>query len=191
MSVQIAVVYHSGYGHTAKVAETIVEAATSAGAKAELIKADTITDAEWDILDQSQAIIFGAPTYMGSVSGPFKVFMDATSKKWIGRDWKDKIAGGFTNSGSYSGDKFNSLQQLITLAMQHAMVWVGQAELPPTFDAGEMPDPDKINRLGSFGGLMTQSNHKQGADATPGAGDLETAKIFARRIVAITERHFG
>lgn len=189
--VHVAVVYHSGYGHTAKVAETLADAAKAAGATVDLIKADAITDAEWDALDKANAIIFGAPTYMGSLSGPFKIFMDATSKKWGDRKWKDKIAGGFTNSGSYSGDKFNSLQQLITLAMQHAMIWVGQAVLPPTFDAGEMPDIDKINRLGSFGGLMTQSNHKQGADVAPGKGDLETAKIYARRIVDIAKRFVG
>ena len=57
------------------------------------------------ILDAADAIIFGAPTYTSSISGPFKVFMDATSKKWFAHAWKDKIAAGFTNSGSHSGDK--------------------------------------------------------------------------------------
>lgn len=186
MTKKIAIVYHSGYGHTVKVAEAIAEGAKNAGASVKVIKADTITDAEWNDLDASDAIVFGAPTYMGSVSGPFKVFMDATSKKWAELKWKDKVAAGFTNSASYSGDKQGSIQQLFTLAMQHRMIWVGQGEDAPTFDANDLPDQDKINRLGSWTGLMTQANHKSPAEAAPGPGDLETAKRFGKRIAAIT-----
>lgn len=184
-SQSIAIVYHSGYGHTAKVAEAIAEGAKAANGHVQLIKADTITDAEWDSLDAADAIIFGAPTYMGSLSGPFKVFMDATSRKWGEQKWQNKIAAGFTNSASYSGDKTGSLQQLVTLAMQHGMIWVGQAERAPQFGEGEMPDADKINRLGSWTGLMTQSNHAASADIVPGPGDLETARRFGTRITHI------
>lgn len=184
----IAIVYHSGYGHTAKVAETIADGVTTAGATATLIQADTITDAQWDTLDAADAIIFGAPTYMGGLSGPFKVFIDATSRKWGDQKWQNKIAAGFTNSASYSGDKSGSLQQLVTLAMQHGMIWVGQAERAPQFGADEMPDLDKINRLGSWTGLMTQSNHAAPADVVPGPGDLETARRFGHRIVTIARQ---
>lgn len=188
MTVSISVVYHSGFGHTAKVAEAIVAGAKSNGVHVDLINVETITDAEWDKLDQANAIIFGAPTYMGSVSAQFKTFMDASSKKWADGKWKDKIAAGFTNSASYSGDKQVALQQLITFAMQHRMVWVGQGELPPMFAENDMPDADKINRLGSFSGLMTQSNHLVSADIVPGKGDLETSRIFGARIADIASR---
>ncbi len=40
---------------------------------------------------------------MGSVSGPFKTFMDASSRVWLEQKWKDKLAAGFTISGSFSG----------------------------------------------------------------------------------------
>ncbi|HEY1095829.1 MAG TPA: flavodoxin family protein [Alphaproteobacteria bacterium] len=188
MTQSIAIVYHSGYGHTGKVAEAVAEGAKQQGATVTLIKADTIADADWDTLDKADAIIFGAPTYMGSLSGPFKIFMDATSRKWGEQKWKDKIAGGFTNSASYSGDKLNSLQQLVTLAMQHGMIWVGQAERAPQFEDGGMPTQDILNRLGSWTGLMTQANHKQGADTAPGEGDIETAKRFGQRIAEMTTR---
>ena len=184
MTTQIAIVYHSGYGHTAKVAEAVAAGAKQDNTQVHVLKAESLSEADWDILDKSHAIIFGAPTYMGSVSGPFKVFMDATSSKWGDRKWKDKIAAGFTNSASYSGDKQGSLQQLFTLAMQHGMVWVGQSEMPPQFNGDDMPTHDKINRLGSFSGLMTQSNHTSPPETAPGPGDLETAKIFGQRIAA-------
>jgi NAD(P)H dehydrogenase (quinone) len=187
MTSSIAIVYHSGYGHTEKVAQAVADGVTQHKANPTLIKADSITDAQWDVLDQADAIIFGAPTYMGSVSGPFKVFMDQTSRKWGEQKWKDKIAAGFTNSASYSGDKLNSLQQLVTLAMQHGMIWVGQAERAPQFGANDMPDAERINRLGSWTGLMTQSNHSNGPDIAPEKGDLETARLFGQRIATITE----
>jgi NAD(P)H dehydrogenase (quinone) len=170
------------------VAQSIAAGATAPHTTASLIKADAITDEQWIILDDADAIIFGAPTYMGSVSGPFKIFMDNTSRKWGEQKWKDKIAAGFTNSASYSGDKLNSLQQLVTLAMQHGMIWVGQAERAPQFGENEMPEQDVINRLGSWTGLMTQANHSNSAELSPSKGDLETAHRFGQRVVAITEK---
>src|SRR3546814_7111133 len=39
-------------------------------------------EARIEELNAADAIVFGTPTYMGGVSGPFKTFMDATSKVW-------------------------------------------------------------------------------------------------------------
>ncbi len=188
MSVVVSIVYHSGYGHTAKVAEAVAAGAAIEGVTVNLLKADGLSDADWATLDGSHAIIMGAPTYMGGVSAQFKTFIDATSKRWFTQAWKDKIAAGFTNSGNYSGDKLASLQQLMLLGMQHGMIWVGQAEMSPTFAEGEMPSFDMINRLGSNSGLMTQSNQKSGPDIAPPAGDLETAKRFGKRVAEVTKR---
>lgn len=189
MTVNVSVVYHSGYGHTAKVAEAISKGVKSAGANVSLIEITSMNDEKWLTLDNSQAIIFGAPTYMGSVSGSFKMFMDATSKQWMEKKWKDKIAAGFTNSGSYSGDKLASIQQIFHLAMQHSMIWVGQAESAPMLGDNELPQLDAINRIGSWSGLMTQANQKSGADISPPKGDLDTAELFGQRIVAICNRY--
>jgi len=191
MSKVISVVYHSGYGHTAKVAEAVASGAKVDGVTVNLLKADALSDADWATLDASHAIIFGAPTYMGGVSAQFKTFIDATSKRWFTLAWKDKIAAGFTNSGSYSGDKLSSLQQLMILAMQHGMIWVGQAESAPQLGGTEVPSLDAINRVGSFSGLMTQANAKSPADIMPPAGDLETARRFGKRVAETTKRFAG
>lgn len=68
------------------------------------------------------------------------------------------------------------------------MIWVGLGELPPSFEGLEVPSVETINRVGSFSGLMTQSNHKSGPDIAPPKGDLETAKIFGKRVAVIAER---
>ena len=85
------VVYHSGYGHTQRVAQFVAE-----GADAQLIAIDAdgnLTDAQWADVDAADAIIMGSPTYMGMVSWQFKKFADATSKRWFSSAWKDKVAG--------------------------------------------------------------------------------------------------
>lgn len=149
---QIAIVYHSGYGHTQKQAEAVAAGAASVtGVKAILIP---VAEAETRVaeLTAADAIIFGAPTYMGSVSGPFKTWMDTTSKVW--GQWNGKLAAGFTNSASQSGDKLNSLVQLAIFAAQHGMIWVSLGLMPGNNNSkGSVND---LNRLGSFLGAMAQ-----------------------------------
>jgi multimeric flavodoxin WrbA len=120
---------------------------------------------------------------MGTVSGQFKMFMDKTSGRWFDRKWQDKISGGFTNSGSLSGDKLGTLSALSLFAAQHGMIWVGPAEICSTFD----PQPSDINRLGSQLGIMAQCNPYAPAEESPPAGDKETARLFGIRIAKITK----
>ena len=105
--INIAIVYHSGFGHTKVVAEHVAKGAASiAGTTANLFKAEDLASPDsgpWEELARADAIIFGAPTYMGSASAPMKQFLDASSKVWFTQGWKDKIAAGFTNSAAWSG----------------------------------------------------------------------------------------
>lgn len=185
----IAIVYHSGYGHTAVLAEAVRQGVTEvAGAEALCLKAE---DAEknLDVLAGAKAIIFGAPTYMGSLSAPFKAFMDATSRLWMRQEWKDKLAAGFTNSASQSGDKLQSLMQLAIFAMQHGMIWVGLGLMPGNNTS--TASPDDRNRLGSYLGAMAQSNADQGPEVVPPRSDRETARYLGRRVAEIAARFTG
>lgn len=127
-------------------------------------------------------LFFGAPTYMGSLSGPFKMFIDTTSKIFFEQKWKNKVAGDFTNSGGLSGDKLSSILELVVLAGQHGMIWVSPGILSESPYA-----PENINRLGSYLGVMAQSN--QGApETTTASGDIKTAALYGRHIAKITEK---
>jgi NAD(P)H dehydrogenase (quinone) len=180
----VAVVYHSGYGHTKKVAESLLAGAVSvADVDAQLVNVDQLSDDTWALLAKADAIVFGAPTYMGGPSAGFKAFADASSKVWFTQGWKDKIAGGFTNSMSMSGDKSSTLYYFVTLAMQHHMVWVGTG-LPPTQKPGDI---NEINRIGSSIGVMTQSDNAP-PDVTPPASDLETARLYGARIAGFAAK---
>ena len=134
-------------------------------------------------MQDAEAIIFGTPTYMDGVSAPFKAFMDASSKVWATQDWKDKIAAGFTHSASQGGDKFNTVTQLFTFAMQHGMIWTGLGLLPGNnASKGSVND---LNRLGSSTGALTQSNADQGAEAIIDS-ELRTAEHLGKRVALVT-----
>ena len=179
---KVAVVYFSGYGHTKRVAEAVAE-----GAKASLIAIDAegnIPEAAWDELNAADAIIFGAPTYMGGAPWQFKKFADATSKPWFTRQWQDKIFGGFVNSASLNGDKAQTLSWLQTLANQHGGIWVSLGIAPSSTLAASDAD---LNRLGGSAGPLISSPADADASAIA-AGSIETAKQYGARVAAIADR---
>jgi NAD(P)H dehydrogenase (quinone) len=181
---KVAVVYHSGYGHTQRMAEAV-----ALGAAATLVPIDAegnLPENGWETLAASDAIIMGSPTYMGSVSWQFKKFADASSKPWFSQQWKDKVFAGFTNSASMNGDKLSTLHYLFTLAMQHSGIWAGTG-MPSNTKLAQRND---MNYLGSFCGAMAQSP----SDSAPLEmlpGDLETAKVFGQRVAEIAGKFKG
>ncbi|AKH20877.1 flavodoxin family protein [Sedimenticola thiotaurini] len=185
-NVKIAVVYHSGYGHTKVLAEAVAAGVREIHGDVTLIAVDDPDQIDWDRLADADGIIFGTPTYMGSVSAPFKAFMDASSKVWAEQGWKDKLAAGFTNSASYSGDKLNTLQQLSVFAAQHGMVWVSLGLLPG--NNSTQGSPDDLNRVGSYLGVMAQSNADQGPEIVPPQSDRDTAQHLGRRVAQAARR---
>ena len=187
---KIAIIYHSTYGHTKLQAEAVLRGAQSMpNITAQLYTAEEATNS-LDELDSADAIILGCPTYMGSMSAGMKVFIEASSKKWFTLAWKNKIAGAFTNSSSFSGDKLNTLVGLVINAMQHGMIFVGLGMLPSANKPEEMsqnagPGPSAHNRVGSFIGPMAASFQVNPPEA-PCQGDIETAELYGRRVAEIT-----
>lgn len=186
----VAIVYHSGYGHTARQAEHVKAGAASVSGTEVLFHpvADFEGDgaeAAWADLDRADAIIFGAPTYMGSYSGAMKSFIDATSKAWMQQKWADKLAAGFTNSGSQHGDKLNTLMSFALLAAQHGMVWVNLNLMAG--NNSTKGSVDDLNRIGSFLGAMSQAPVDAGAEAMIDS-DLKTAEHLGRRVAEVAQR---
>ena len=175
---RIAVVFHSGYGHTLRLAQAVAD-----GAGAELLAVDAegnLPEGGWDSLNAADAIIMGSPTYMGTVSWQFKKFADASSKVWFTQGWKDKLAAGFTNSATLNGDKFNTLTYLVTLSQQHSMFWVGSGMQAPN---AKKHGRDDVNHLGGYTGLITATPSDASAEEMV-PGDLATAKAFGQRVKA-------
>lgn len=182
MSANIVIVYHSGYGHTTKIAEAV-----AFGSGGELLAIDAegnLPDGGWEQLAAADTIIFGSPTYMGNVSWQFKRFADASSAVWFKQGWKDKLGAAFTNSASVNGDKQTTLYTLFTLAQQHGILWAGTGLMPSNAKNAQRDD---VNYLSSFAGLATASPSDASVDEIP-AGDLATARLFGERIRAASAR---
>ncbi len=186
--ITVSIIYHSGTGHTTKMAEAVAKGASSVAD----VKVQTIAINGKDIvegryknaavleqLDASDAIIFGSPTYMGGPSGQFKCFADATGERWYMGKWKNKVAAGFTVSSGPSGDKLSTLHYFFTLAMQQGMIWIGQSETPMN-DKG-------INRLSSYSGVMAQAG-QESPDVAPNDADKLTGEVFGKRVAESTKR---
>lgn len=180
---KVAIVYFSGYGHTARQAEAVKQGAASvAGVTATDFRINEngdLPEGAWESLAQQDAIIFGSPTYMGGPAWQFKKFADASSKPWFTQAWKDKIAAGFTNSASTNGDKFSTISYFFTLSQQHGQIWIGTGLMPSNTKAN---GPDDVNWTAGFAGALAISPSDASADEAPRKGDLETARLLGKRV---------
>lgn len=176
---KIAIVYYSAQGHTHELA---TEIATASGGELVRLQDNDIQNGRWKndaqmaVLNAADCIIFGTPTYMGGYAAQVKAFIDGCGGVWFQQGWKNKLAAGFTHSQGLSGDKLNTLNGLMINAMQHGMIWVGNAFMPE----GDLPQ--HTNRLSSFVGLMAQSGY--GQDKI-GEGDRKSAKNFGGRVAEV------
>jgi NAD(P)H dehydrogenase (quinone) len=181
----IAVAYHSGFGHTAVLADAVAAAAKEAGAHVSVIAVDAMTDDDWDDLDGADGIVFGCATYMGNVSAAFQAFTEQTGRRCMTGTWRDKVAAGFTNSGARSGDKLHTLTSLAVFAAQHHMHWVSLG-LPPGWNSSAGSEDD-LNRLGFFLGAGAQTN----VDVPPEGvhpSDIATCRHLGQRVTLVTRQ---
>ncbi|MGY5797001.1 flavodoxin family protein [Rheinheimera faecalis] len=183
---KIVIVYHSVTGTTAQLAEAIAAGCCSEHTiNVQLLRIDgaDITQGRYknsivlEAIDQADAVIFGSPTFMGSVSAQFKAFADATAgDHWGEQLWADKVAAGFTVGTGYCGDTLHSLHYLQILAAQHGMLWAG-------LDLAGAGDVKAPNRLGAQAGLIARA--VDGAIEQP---DLQTAFYLGQRVARVVSR---
>ena len=185
MTVRVTVAYHTGFGKTGSLAKAVARGASSVGGVAvDVLDVTRVDDDGWAALDAADAIIFGSPTYFGSLSAEMKRFLEGTVDRWVdGPRWKDKLAAGFTNSKTMSGDKLNTLFDLLAFAAQHGMIWVG-LDLYPGWHTKDST-PLELNRLGSWVGAMSQANSDEGPDVVPPSSDLITGEHLGRRVAEL------
>ncbi|MEM6440220.1 MAG: flavodoxin family protein [Pseudomonadota bacterium] len=181
------VVYHSAGGTTQKLAEAVLRGAlTVPEVDAAMLHVDEV-DADWPRLHASDALVFGSPTYIGSVSARFKAFIEKLSGDvWLNRLWLNKVAGGFTVSAGRSGDKLNCLQDLMIAAAQMGMIWV-----PVRITGGNYSSAgseDDLNRMAGYLGVMAQANIDEGPETAPPPSDIATAEMHGAHIASVARQ---
>jgi NAD(P)H dehydrogenase (quinone) len=181
----LAVAYHSGFGHTSTLAAAVAAGARTGGAKVSVIAVDAMTDADWDVLDRADGIIFGSATYMGNVSAGWQAFAEQTGRRCQNGTWRDKVAAGFTNSGAKSGDKLSALVSLAVFAAQHHMHWVNLG-LGAGWNSAAGSEND-LNRLGFWLGAGAQTD----VDANPDQvhpSDVATCEHLGHRVAVVSRQ---
>ena len=181
----MAIAYHSGFGHTAVLADAVAAGAREAGADVILITVDRMTDVDWDILDAADGIVFGSATYMGNLSAGFQAFAEQTGRRCQNGTWRDKVAAGFTNSGAKSGDKLNTLVSLAVFAAQHHMHWVSLG-LGAGWNSATGSEND-LNRLGFWLGAAAQTDVDANAEGVHPA-DVQTCHHLGYRVAMVTRQ---
>lgn len=189
---QIAIVYFSGYGHTARQAEAVQRGAAAVpGTTVTMLRIDqdgNLPDGWDNVLAAQDAVVYGSPTYMGGPAWQFKKFADASSKLWVRQGLKDKLAAGFTNSASVNGDKFSTIQYMFTLSQQHGQLWAGTGLMPSN---KKEHGPADVNWTAGFAGALAISPSDASADEAPTGGDLKTAELLGQRIAELARKLAG
>ncbi len=180
-----SLIYFSGSGHTAKLAQLVAEGINSIDdAEIFVIDVEKMQETDWIRLDRSDGIIFGSPTYMGSAAAGFKLFIEKASSRgtWTGQKWTDKIAAGFTVATYPGGDKLNTLIELSVFAAQLGMIWVGQNHV----GSRVAQDGLNINNDGSWLGLTATSSRDK--TLLINNHDANTARLFGKRVAISIQR---
>lgn len=167
----VAVAFHSGNGHTEVLAEAV---ARGAGQDTLLIPVPTMTETQWTELDRADAIVFGAPTYLGGASAAFHAFAEASSSRYRAQVWQNKLAAGFTTSSARAGDKSATLAYLALFAAQHGMHWINLGHKPGRADTD-------LNRLGFWLGA-TASCPIGTSPSDVSDADIATAEHLGARV---------
>jgi NAD(P)H dehydrogenase (quinone) len=179
----IVIAYHSGFGHTATLAQAVAAGARAAGADVSPVAVEVMSESDWDLLDGAAAIIFGSATYMGNVSAGFQAFAEQTGRRCLNGAWRDKVAAGFTNSGAKSGDKLSALVSLAVFAAQHHMHWVNLG-LGAGWNSSQ-GSVDDLNRLGFWLGAGAQTDVDADSDQVH-PSDVRTCAHLGRRVATVT-----
>jgi NAD(P)H dehydrogenase (quinone) len=181
----LVVAYHSGFGHTAVLAEAVAAGIRDEGAQVTLITVGAMADDDWDTLDGADGIVFGTATYMGNVSAAFQAFAEKTGRRCQNGTWRDKVSAGFTNSGAKAGDKMHTLTSLAVFAAQHHMHWVNLG-LGTGWNSASGSEDDLI-RLGFWLGAGAQTDVDADSDGVH-PSDVRTCHHLGHRVALVTRQ---
>jgi len=158
MTVEVAVVFQASSQLTAHRAKSVIDGVGRVeGARAHLLDVAEFGQGayEWTALDKADAIVFGAPTYLGAVPAEFRRFRAASAR----RRWTNKLASGFTCPGSVKEDVSIGLQLLAAIAEQHGMWWV---------DSDPAAGGEELGRLIAEAAVAVRSSRSGDADQLVG-----------------------
>ena len=118
---KVLVCYYSRTGNTEEMAEKIAEVIKAEGLDVDLAK---VEKTKVDELLNYDCLVFGSPTYYGSMAWPMKKLLDE-SVKFHGR-MRGKIGGAFSSSANIGGGNETTILSILKALIIHGMIVQGE-----------------------------------------------------------------
>lgn len=148
---KLLIVYHSRTGKTEAMAKAAQEGAVSAGATVNLKK---VTEATSDDLLDCDAVIFGAPTNFGYMSGAMKEFLDQAYIA-LGNKAVSKPCAAFGCGDAGGKPAINSIDHICQEFCQYSKFRLEKAA--EGVSAKGKPSPEVLEECKQLGKKMAQS----------------------------------
>lgn len=161
--ITVLVTYHSGTGHTEKMARGVVEGAKSLAGTTVVVKQVELVTAE--DLFSADALVVGSPVYWSNMAGPVKTFIDNWQFKfgvWPDLKLKNKVGAAFATGGQVSSGKELTMLGILAAMLGNQMIVVSGG--------------------GAFGASATTEGDSPGIDDK----ELAAAKELGRRVAEVT-----
>ncbi len=197
----VLIAHYSMLGHTNRLAKAIMQGAKDEGSTVFLMRIpDILTEEDikqrgafefqksfkeipictQDSLIEADAIILGAPTYLGNMCAQMQYFLNSLGKLWRDGALVGKIGSAFTSSGSQHGGQEAALLSVHTTMLHLGMIVVG---LPYTFQ-GQM----RIDEItgGTPYGATTIAGQK--GERMPSENELAAARFQGKHVASIAAK---
>ncbi|MBS4538885.1 NAD(P)H:quinone oxidoreductase [Clostridium sp. D2Q-11] len=200
---KMLIVYHSMYGHTQKLAESVAKGAKEIeGTEVKITRVkETLPDevlekmgcleiiknmekevpeVTLDDLKDADAIVFGTPTRFGNMSAQMKTFLDSTGGLWSEGALIGKVGGVFTSTATQHGGQESTILSFNNVLLHQGMIISG---LPYSYEG--LSSVEKIS-----GGSPYGASTVSGGDGKlqPTDIDLEGAKYQGKHIAKIAKK---
>jgi NAD(P)H dehydrogenase (quinone) len=156
---QALVCFYSRGGNTEKMAIKIAEVLVRSGLPADLRKVESVGP---DDLLAYDCLVFGSPTYYGTMAWPIKKLLDE-SVKHHGK-LKGKVGGAFTSSGNLAGGNETTVLDILNALLIHGMIVQGDPQ-------GDHYGPVAVGK--------------------PDPRSLRSCERYARKLAGLTLKLFG
>ena len=143
------------------------------------------------ILSESDAVIFGSPAVMGSMSCPLRLFLERIAGSVGPVCFKDKFAGGFTNSDTNPEENILTLLELVVFTSRMRMIWIPTDELsvPGIEIKGKVRTSKYHGKVGVCSNGAEPCNEYKISESQ--FSDLLACERYGRRVALISRKWKG
>lgn len=195
-TLRLAIVYHSTFGHVAKLAAAIQQGALRVpGIDAQLYQVAETLPAEVlakrhappklehpiaspEMLKSADGILFGFPTHFGMVPTQMKALFDACGRLWVEQALLGKPAGFFFSTSTQGGGQESTAMGSMPFLVHHGMIFV-----PLGHRSQAQSNMDELHG-GSLWGAGTFSGENDKREPTE--LELEIARVQGQSFAQVT-----